>query len=265
MKKLALFFGLLFLVASGTNAMSIKDDSSAEENEISLSAEDTAKPDYFDKQLKKAIRYYFNGDLDKAENICDKVVISNPENEAAVELQNKIAFLKQKEVLYNQQLVDSYYIELRKAVMEGNCYEGFMYLNRIGKISQDEKMNYFSNVLAMEKENILSRFDNNSDKKTFLKSLNAFIKGDFVSSTKLLYKLQEKYPQFSIYLSISRAKEFQEGNDNRAKDLYRKTIRSLKKNDFVAAKNHAELLYMMDYGNVKARLLLEQIELEIED
>ncbi len=262
MKKLALMFSFLFLISSGLFAMSI--EGTAEDEQNNIKAEDTTKPGYYDKQLKKAIKYYFKGNFSSAEDICDKIVIAEPENEAAVELQNKIAYLKQREELYRKELLDVYYTELRKAVMEGNCYEGFMYLKKIGAIS-DEKMNYFSNVLLMEKENILSRFNNNRDKKIFLKSLDAFVKEDFVKSTKILYKLQEKYPQFSIYLSISRTKEFDEGNINRKKGLYKQALKSLNRNEFVAAKNAAQQLHMMDYNDVTAKLLLDQIELEIED
>ncbi len=264
MKKLALLFTLLFLVASGAFAMSVAGTVDEEDNSVAK-IEDTTKPGYYDKQLVLARKYYFNGDLTKAEDICDKIVVAEPENEAAAELQNKIVYLKQKEVVYKKNLVDTYYVELRKSVMEGNCYDGVMYLKKIGELEQDDKMNYFTNVLTMEKENIVARFNNKKDKNTFLKSLDAFINEDFVKSTKLLYKLQEKYPQFSIYLSISRAKEFNEENDNRMKYLHKQTVKCLQKNEFVTAKNYAQLLYMMDYNNITAKLLLDQVELEIED
>lgn len=264
MKKFALLLTLLFLVTSGAFAMSVADTVDEEDKTV-VNNEDTTKPGYYDKQLVLARKHYFNGELAKAEDICDKIVIAQPENEAAAILQNKIVYLKQKEVLYKKSLVDTYYVELRKSVMEGNCYDGFMYLKKIGELEQGDKLNYFINVLTMEKENILSRFNNKKDKNTFLKSLDAFVDGDFVKSTKLLYKLQEKYPQFSIYLSISRAKEFNEENDDRMNELYKKTLKSLQKNEFVKAKNYAQLLYMMDYNNITAKLLLDQVELEIED
>ncbi|MBQ3835064.1 MAG: hypothetical protein II816_06085 [Elusimicrobia bacterium] len=267
MKKLTLLVGLLFLVASVTFAMSIKEDvdETSDDTSATVKKETAVKPGYYEKQFKKAIKYYFDGDFAKAEDICDKIVIAEPENEAAMELQSKIAFLKKKEETYKKELVDSYYVELRKAVMEGNCYEGFLYLKKIGAISKNEKMDYFSNVLVMEKENIVSRFSSKSDKNTFLKSLDAFVKENFSKSTNLLFKLQEKYPQFSIYLSISRAKEFKDGSEFRKKQLYKEAIKSLHKNEFVSAQVSAELLYMMDYSDITAKLLLDQIELEIED
>ncbi len=264
MKKFALLLTLLFLITSGVFAMSVANTVD-EENKNTSNSENIVKPDYYEKQLVLARKHYFNGDLTAAEDICDKIVVAEPENIAAAELQNKIVYLKQKEAVYKKSLVDTYYVELRKSVMEGNCYDGFMYLKKIGELEQGDKLNYFTNVLTMERENIISRFNNKRDRSIFLKSLDAFINEDFVKSTKLLYKLQEKYPQFSIYLSISRAKEFNEENDNRMKYLYKKTIKCLQKNEFVSAKNYAQLLYMMDYNSITAKLLLDQVELEIED
>lgn len=270
MKKITLLVSLLFLVASVTFAMSIREDvdenSSADENISSAIKKETAvKPGYYDKQLKRAINYYFDRNFAKAEDICDQIVIAEPENEAALELQAKIDFLKKKEEFYKKEALDAYYIELRKAVMEGNCYEGFYYLKKIGAIEQNEKLNYFSNVLVMEKENILSRFNSKSDKNTFIKSLDAFVKENFAKSTKLLYKLQSKFPQFTIYLSMSREKEFQYSGEKRRKRLYKFIIKSMHKNEFVTAQWAAELFFVMDNKDITAKLLLDQIELEIED
>lgn len=272
MKKILLLFSLFFFFTSVTFALSVPADEQQDPEEKAPSQRELKKIEkqkadgtYYPTQLKLARKYYFEGDFDSAEDICDKIVIAQPDNEEAAELQNKIEYLKNKKVLYTRELIDGYYTELRKVAMEGNCYEGFLYVKKIALLSKDEKLDYFTNILTMEKNNILSRFHDPKSKKTFIKSLEAFVDEDFYKSTKLLYKLQEKYPQFAIYLSISRSKEFIEGTLRRKDIVYKRTLKELKNSDFVAAKNSAEMLFMMDYTDIKTRLLLDQIDLEIED
>ncbi len=272
MKKILLFFSLFFFFTSVAFALSVPTDESKDssakapsEKQLKKIEKQKAEGTYYPLQLKLAKNYYFDGDLDNAEDICDKIVIAQPENEEAAALQSKIAYLKSKSTEYKKELLDTYYTELRKVAMEGNCYEGFLYVKRISVLASDEKLNYFQNILTMEKDNIFSRLGNSKDKKNFVKSLEAFVDEDFTKSTKYLYKLQEKYPQFAIYLSISRAKEFTDSTLERKEKLYKKIIKDLKKSNFVAAKNSAQLLYMMNYSDVRSRLLLDQIELEIED
>ncbi len=257
-KKILLFGSVFVFFASAAFAMSM-----SEEESIFLDQEIKAQST-FSSEIKTAKKYYFNGDLDKADTELDRVLSSTLDNEKANELKNKILLLKEKEAYYKRALVNDYLIELRRTVKDGNYYEGFLFIKKINALSGgEENLDSFYNRLVSEKELVLSTIESSGDKKIFLESIEAFVDEKYTKATGLIYKLYEKYPKFIDFVGISRYHIIKENNNVRVKELYKKAIKNLKNNRFGVARDYAETAYSLAPDNIKLKLLLDQINMEI--
>ena len=259
--------GLFVFFASFAFAMSIpeNDDLSvsvqSDRDPIKGKAKDAVATDW-NEEYKMAKKCYFGGEWSRAEGILNKLLFVNPNNKKAANLQSKISFLNEKKAYYEREVINAYLSELRKTVEDDNFYEGFAYINKIRNISRDEELGYYIQSLTHARNDLLSKIDNETDKRRFLKSIDAFSDEDFKKFERIVKKLQKKYPYFDTFINIGRLKDFEEYTEDRANALYNKTVRYLKKNNFVQAQNTAQLLYIMDMKDIRARLLLDQIDME---
>ena len=85
----------------------------------------------------------------------------------------------------------------------------------------------------------------------------------YQKSTRLIYKLYSKYPRFGDFVGISRYYAIKENNIKRVKMLYNKAIKYFSVGTLGQAKTYAEMAYSLEQDNVKLKLLVEQINMEI--
>lgn len=214
-------------------------------------------------KLKKVKKFYVNGDFDKAELYLNEILSIEVNNEKANELKNKILLLKEKESFYKKALIEDYYVELQKAIKDNNFYEGPLYIKKIKSLDSKVPLDFFNNKFTEEKEFVVSTFEKRKDKDMFLNSIDAFLNEKYQKSTKLIYKLYNKYPRFGDFIGISRYYIIKEHNIKRVKILYNKAIKYFKAGKLGRAKTYAEMAYSLEQDNVKLKLLLEQINMEI--
>ena len=75
--------------------------------------------------------------------------------------------------------------------------------------------------------------------------------------------MYSKYPRFKDFVGISRYYTIKENNIKRSKMLYNKAIKYFKAGKLGQAKTYAEMAYSLEQDNVKLKLLVEQINMEI--
>lgn len=265
MKKSLLFISLLFFCVSSSFAIKQKAmdvDSSFEDDMPSMGQEVKDQKDV-SSLLKKTKKYYYEGKFDKAESCINEILAVSLDNEKANELRNKILLVKEKEQYYKKILVNDYYIELRRTIKEGNYYEGFLFIKKIKALAPEENLDSFYNRLVSEKEIVLSTMESKGDKNLFLKSIDAFVDEKFSKSTRLIYKLYEKYPKFVDFVGVSRYHIIKETNNKRVSHLYKKALKYLKSNKLGKARTYAEMAYCLQQENVNLKVLIEQINMEI--
>lgn len=253
-KKVLLFVSLFVFVSSFSFAISNNDISENKTEFKNMSQE---------KLSKKAKNFYYEGNFEKAEEYVNQILVDFPEDERANELKNKILLLKEKEVYYKRTLVNDYLIDLRRTVKEGNYYEGFLFIEKIKKLSPDEDLKSFYTRLLSEKEIVLYTLESSTDKKIFLNSIDMFVKENFSKATESVYKLYEKYPKFVDYVGMCRYYTIQETNNKRIKYLYKKAIQYFKETKLGKARNYATMCYSLDPTDVKLKVLIDQINMEI--
>ncbi len=253
-KKLLLFVSLFIFTA--TLGFAITRDNVDEKNE-------EAKKTPYEKEIQKARNFYCEGRFDKAEECINLVLSASPDNEKASELNNKIMLLKERELFYKRTLVNDYLIELRRTVKEGNYYEGFMFINKIKDLSPEENVKTFYNRLRSERDVVIYSLESSSDKKVFNESIDCFVNEKYSKATNLIYKLYKKYPKFSDYVGMCRYYTLKETNSKRIKILYNKAIKCFKETKLGEARNYADMCYSLDSSNLKLKLLVDQINMEI--
>ena len=214
-------------------------------------------------KLDMAKKFYINGDFDVVKTCLNEVLALEPDNEKANELKNKILILKEKEEFYKRALVDDYCIKLRKNINDNNFYEGLLYIKKIKTLFPDEYVDVYSDKLNEEKELVFSTLVNKRDKKIFVDSINAFLNEKYTKSTKLLYKLSNKYPRFMDVVRVSNYNIITEENERRAKDFHKKAIKLFRAWKLGQAKTAAEMAYSLQPENVKLKVLIEQLNMEI--
>lgn len=217
----------------------------------------------YEKEIQKSKNFYCEGDFKRAEELINQVLAKSMDNEKANELKNKILLLKERESFYKKSLVDDYLIELRRTIKEGNYYEGFMFISKIQELSPEENVSSFYNRLSSEKELVLYTIENNADKKKFINSIDLFIEGKYHKAASLIYSLYEKYPKFVDYVGMCRYYTIKETNDKRIKKLYSKAVKAFKSTKLGEARNYAEMSYSLDPTNIKLKILIDQINMEI--
>ena len=214
-------------------------------------------------KLKKVKKFYINGDFDNAQLYLNEILSIEANNEKANELKNKILLLKEKESFYKKVLVEDYYVELKRAIRDNNFYEWPLYIKKIKSLDSKVSLDSFNNRFIEEKEFVLSTFEKRKDKEIFLKSIDAFLNEKYQKSTRLIYKLYSKYPRFGDFVGISRYYAIKENNIKRVKMLYNKAIKYFSVGTLGQAKTYAEMAYSLEQDNVKLKLLVEHINMEI--
>ena len=64
-------------------------------------------------------------------------------------------------------------------------------------------------------------------------------------------------------MGLNRYYVLQETTNKRVKDLYNKAVKNLKETRLGEARNYAEIAYNLQPNNIKLKVLLEQINMEI--
>lgn len=254
-KKMSVLVALFMFIATFSFAI--------EKNNIEKEESEASKKVPFAQEIQKARSFYCEGEFDKAEECINKVLAQSMDNEKATELKNKILLLRERESFYKKAFVNDYLIELRRTVKEGNYYEGFMFIKKIEDLSPNENTKSFYNRLVSEKDLVLYTIDNLSDKRKFTNSIDLFVEGKFTKATQLVYDLYKKYPKFVDYVGMCRYYTIRETNEKRIKKLYAKAVKYFKATKLGEARNYAEICYSLEPTNVKLKILIDQINMEI--
>jgi len=257
---------LLFLV-SVVSFAEIKDDRKISEGKNGKLSETekvkVLKESNLAKELARAKKYYFMGDLDYSEKCVDRVINFSEDNIRANELKNKILLLREKIFYLKKNIANDYLIELKRTVKDGNYYEGFLYLKKISSLMPNEDISSSYIRLSAERDLVESTIENQRDKKIFKKSIEYFRNEEFNKASKLIYKLYTKYPKFVDFVGMSRYYTVEEANAVRVENYYKQAVKNVKKHRFGKAKDFIELGYSLQPNNIKLRMLMEQINMEI--
>ncbi|MFA7074065.1 MAG: hypothetical protein WC234_02615 [Endomicrobiaceae bacterium] len=262
MKKI-LFSGFLIVLFSSFSLAGIKSYGSEDTLNTELQSGTEAKKINIKKELAKSKDAYFHGDLDKAEQYVNNVLNVSYDNIKAMELRNKILVLREKISFFKRSVVNDYSIELKRAVKDGNCYEGFLFIKKITSLLPEEDVNSYAMRLNEEKNLIASTIENENDRKEFLDSIEYFQNGKFIKASNSISKLAKKYPKFEDFVGMSRVYIVQETNAKRIKMYYREALKNIKYNRYGKARDYIELGYILQPENIKLITLMEQINMEL--
>ena len=210
----------------------------------------------------KARDAYWLGNFIDANMFLD-AVLSVEDDHKANELKNKIALLEEKEAFFKKEIINDCSIELKRTLKESNFYEGYIFLNKILKLSPNENVEYSKTRLDADVDAILQFLYSERDKKLFKKSIEYFSNEKFSKANAVISKLCDRYPKFLTYKSISESYRIEEGNDKAVKKYYKKALKAAQKGQMYKAKNYIDLAYSIRNDDIKILVLREQINMEL--
>jgi len=224
--------------------------------------------DYSDMDVESIIAdakdFYFDLKLEDAEEATDNVLDSDPKNVTALALKNKISKIREKYVLFLRELTDSYLIELNSCAKLGNFYEGFMYYQKIEQLVPEavDKLAYIK--LSEQRDKVADKIDNINSKQRFLDSVNYFKDGEYTKASKIVNSLSKKDSKFNNYAAMVSIYTLKERSKKRAASNYKQALKYVKAEKFNDALDSAQMAFGLVQDDVKIKILIEQIYLELE-
>jgi len=217
-----------------------------------------------DSIISDAKDFYFDLKLEDAEEAVYNVLDFDPKNPTAISLKNKISIIREKYVLFLRELTDSYLIELNSCAKTGNFYEGFMYYKKIELLVPEavDKLAYIK--LSEQRDKIADKIYNINSKHKFLDSVNYFRDGKYTKASKIVNSLSKKDSKFNNYAAMVSIYTLKERSIKRAISNYKKALKYVKAEKFNEALNYAQLAFGLVQDDVKIKILMEQINLELE-
>jgi tetratricopeptide (TPR) repeat protein len=226
------------------------------------------KRDYSDMDvesiLSEAKDFYFDLKLEDAEEAADTVLDSDPKNSTAIALKNKISKIREKYVLFLRELTDGYLIELNSCAKLGNFYEGFMYYQKIEQLVPEAVDKFAYIKLSEQRDKVADKIDNINSKQKFLDSVNYFRDGKYTKASKIVNSLSKKDSKFNNYAAMVSIYTLKERSAKRAASNYKQALKYVKSEKFNDALDYAQMAYGLVQDDVKIKILIEQINLEIE-
>ncbi|WP_413854559.1 hypothetical protein [Candidatus Ruminimicrobium bovinum] len=226
------------------------------------------KRDYSDMDVDSILidakDLYFDLKLEDAEEAVDNVLDVDSKNATALALKSKISKIREKYILFLRELIDNYVIELNSCAKTGNFYEGFMYYRKIELLVPEavDKLAYAK--LSEQRDKVADRIDNLNSRQRFLDSITFFRDGQYTKASKIVNSLSKKDSKFNNYAAMLSMYTLKERSIKRASVNYKKALKYVKAERFNEALNEAQIAFGLVQDDVKLRILIEQIDLEIE-
>jgi len=222
------------------------------------------------KFYNRAKNAYWLGNFDDANTILDAIlaieenqILTIEENQKINELKNKIMLLEEKKSFFKREIITDYSMELKRTIKESNFYEGYLFLNKILKLSPNENVAYSKSRLDSDVDTIAQFLYSKKDRNMFKKSIEYFSSENFSKAKFIIDRLCEKYPKFLNFEGVAEIYQFEEEN-NHALNMYYKTALNAAKNNYMyKAKNYIDLAYSIRRDDIKVLILMEQINMEL--
>ena len=170
-------------------------------------------------------------------------ILTGSENQKANELKNKIVLIEEKEAFFKKGVISDYSAELKRTIKESNFYEGYVFLNKILKLSPKENIAYSKKRLDEDVNTILQFLYSDKDRNLVKKSIEYFSNEKFSKANIIITKLCEKYPKFLNFKNVSESYTIEEGNNKGVEKHYKKALKAAQKGNMYKAKNYIDLAY----------------------
>lgn len=238
------------------------EENNDDEFVIEKNREKTVASKDVDKHYNNAKNAYWLGNFTEANMFLD-AILTGSENQKANELKNKIVLIEEKEAFFKKGVISDYSAELKRTIKESNFYEGYVFLNKILKLSPKENIAYSKKRLDEDVNTVLQFLYSDKDRNLVKKSIEYFSNEKFSKANIIITKLCEKYPKFLNFKNVSESYTIEEGNNKAVEKYYKKALKAAQKGNMYKAKNYIDLAYSVRNDDIKVLVLREQIDMEL--
>lgn len=215
--------------------------------------------------LKKAKTIYIGGNLDKADEILDRILEIEPEAHEAVALKNRIQEVRELRREVIRRLVEEFYKNAEYYYKSGDMMFAMRETNMALKLNPMCQKAYDLFQKAYDSLQEIMRNAHRKDLKRFQKAVNHYLEEEIEVAIKSFRKLQKSFPEAESLLSQAVALIQVKDNRMRARKYYKSAVKERKRGHYKKARGTLRLALAIDEYYIDALLLLEEVKLEIGD
>lgn len=213
--------------------------------------------------LQQARTAYNSGDLGEAEDKLNECLAAEPLNLTASEMKNKIAILRERMLAVQEDVADEYYHSAEYFYEKGNLPEALLWSERSVKLNRKSPLSrMLYQALQQDKANTLLKV-NKDDKKLLEAGIGYFLAEDFDDAVAVFRALQRNYPEMNDFLSSAIIHSGDPKNSKRSREYIQAALDNMKMERYKNAQEALYLALQMDTTNLYARMVLEQVNLEL--
>jgi Tfp pilus assembly protein PilF len=139
-----------------------------------------------------------------------------------------------------------------------------MYYQKIEQLVPEAVDKFAYIKLSEQRDKIADKIDNINSKQKFLDSVNYFRDGQYTKASKIVNSLSKKDSKFNNYAAMVSIYTLKERSAKRAASNYKQALKCVKSEKFNDALDYVQMAYGLVQDDVKIKILMEQINLEIE-
>jgi tetratricopeptide (TPR) repeat protein len=247
------FFGKIF----GTGKSSVNTES------VEIIEPSKKELKQIDAKLKDIERVYWMGMIDEAEAKVDRLPKTNSKDDMVTGMKNKLKMAKERVLKVEAAIVEDYYGRAEKFFQAGNNLEASLEIQRaMGLDPHNKKVKkLFDSITAANQKTVDSMLP--SKKRKFRNGFKQFLEENFEAAVESFRDLQKTNPELTDYLSEANAHLIDQKNSQRSSVYFADAVRSIDRDEFRNAQEYLLLSIENDKNNIEARLLLEQVKLEL--
>jgi tetratricopeptide (TPR) repeat protein len=216
-----------------------------------------------EKYLARAREFYAVGKLNDAEELTDLLLQQDPTDRAARDFKARIAKARERISYAKLNMANEYYWSASNHYRQGQLIESLFDVKRALELNPNlnEAKTLYQDISRIDQK-IIDRINEN-DRETFTKAMVSFKEGDFSKAIRVFRKLQGKVPEVDYYMPFALAHMMDDDNRMRSDSYYVEAINDIRAGRYKNAQDELYMALEMDRNNFDARLLLEQVDLNL--
>lgn len=223
----------------------------------------TASRSVGDRALWRAKDYYAAGKLGEAEKAADVVLNADPAHEGALTLKRKIARVRERIAVARANLANEYLYNAGVFYKKRQVLDALIEVKLALELdpgSREAKALYLD--ICQFNQNIIDR-SNPGDRSALRKALAYYIDGKYSRAAAAFRKIQGKVEEVDNYLPAAETHSYDAENRKRSDVYFVAAIEDMRRERYQPAQDNLYLALEQDRNNMDARLMLEQVDLEL--
>lgn len=216
------------------------------------------------KYLRSAEQYYWDGDLETARKMADRVLSADPLNEAAQKFRDKIETLVRRQEDVRRDTAEQFYYRSETFLKRGDLLNALYWSNLAVQTNPSFSKANALNISIYERCVGFVSMASSADREIYVGALRDFLQGNYEAASETFRDISRAYPEISSFVGATTI-HFADSRSRDRSDLYYEKARiAMSERQFINARDHLRMAIDMDRTNLPPRQALEQLNMELD-